>query len=107
VVAIGDHVEIYNPAQVSVADYAVISQGVYLCTASHDYRRWSFPLIEQPITIGAHVWVASRAIVQMGVILEEGCVVGAGSVVTRNLPAWTVCAGNPCRVIKHYDKSHD
>lgn len=107
VVAVADDVEIYNPAQIDIGDFTVISQGAYLCGASHDYQRWQFPLIVRPITIGRHAWVAARAIVQMGVTIGEGCVIGAGSVVTRDMPPWTVCAGNPCRVIRHYEKSED
>lgn len=107
VVAVADDAEIYNPEPIEIGDYAVISQGSYLCGASHDYRRWQFPLIAQPITIGRHAWIAARAIVQMGVSVGDGCVIGAGSVVTRDMPPWTVCTGNPCRVIRHYEKSED
>ncbi len=105
VVAIANEAEVYNPELVRIGDYAVISQGAYLCGASHEYRQWSFPLVAKPITIRHHAWVAARAIVHMGVTIGEGCVVGAGSVVTRDLPAWSVCAGNPCRVLKTYEKT--
>jgi acetyltransferase-like isoleucine patch superfamily enzyme len=40
----------------------------------------------------------------MGVTVGEGCVIGSGSVVTRDMPAWTVCAGVPCRPIRPYAK---
>lgn len=103
-VAIADGAEIYNPSLVKLGDYAIISQGAYVCGASHDYTRWSFPLISKPIVVEDHAWIAARAIVQMGVTLGKGCVIGAGSVVTRNMPAWAVCAGNPCRVLKMYAK---
>jgi putative colanic acid biosynthesis acetyltransferase WcaF len=102
--AIADGAEVYNPAPVDIGEYAVISQGAYLCGASHDYRLWHFPLIASPITVGKHAWVAARVIVQMGVRIGDGSVIGAGSVVTRDMPAWSVCAGNPCRVIKSYRK---
>jgi putative colanic acid biosynthesis acetyltransferase WcaF len=101
---IGEGAEVYNPSLINIGDYAIVSQQAYLCGASHDYRRWDFPLISQPITIGAHAWIAARAIVGMGINIGEGCVIGAGSMVTKNMPEWTVCAGNPCRVIKQYRK---
>lgn len=107
VVGIADDVEIYNPSPIVIGDHAVVSQGAYLCGASHDYRRWSFPLVTQRIEIGAQAWIAARAIVHMGVRVGEGAVIGAGSVVTRSVPDWTVCAGNPCRVIRIYEKRHD
>ncbi len=106
-VAVADDAELYNPQLLTIGDYAVISQGAYLCGASHDYRQWRFPLISAPIVVGSHAWVAARALVLMGVTLGEGCVVGAGSVVTQSMPPWTICAGNPCRVIREYEKSAD
>jgi putative colanic acid biosynthesis acetyltransferase WcaF len=102
--AIADGAEIYNPSRIELGEYAVISQGACLCGASHDFESWEFPLLSAPIVIGAHAWIAARAIVRMGVTIGAGCVVGAGSVVTRDLPAWTVCAGVPCRVIRAYTK---
>lgn len=107
VVAIADGAEIYNPSPITIGDFAVVSQGAYLCGASHDYKLTSFPLISDSIRIGPSAWIAARAILQMGVTIGEGCVIGAGSVVTKDMPAWTVCAGNPCRPIKPYEKSHD
>lgn len=100
--AIADGAEVYNPSPVRIGEWAVVSQGAYLCGASHDYESPEFPLISQPISIGAHAWIAARAIVHMGVTVGEGCVIGAGSVVTRDMPAWTVCAGVPCRPLRPY-----
>jgi putative colanic acid biosynthesis acetyltransferase WcaF len=102
---IGDGAEIYNPSLIQIGQYAIISQQAYLCGASHDYRRWDFPMISRPITIGPHAWIAARAIVGMGINIGEGCVIGAASIVTKNMPEWSVCAGNPCRVIKEYRKA--
>jgi putative colanic acid biosynthesis acetyltransferase WcaF len=103
-VAVADGAEIYNTSRIELGDYAVISQGAYLCGAGHDFESWEFPLVSAPITIGAHAWVAARAIVHRGVTIGDGCVIGAGSVVTRDMPAWTVCAGVPCRALRPYEK---
>lgn len=54
----------------------------------------------QPVIIGENVWIGNRAIILPGVTIGEGAVVGAGSVVTRDVPARTVVAGNPARVIR-------
>lgn len=97
---IADDAEIYNPAQVMLEEGAVISQGALLCAASHDYEHLDFPLVNAPIQIGRKAWVAARAIVLPGVRIGDGCVVGAGSVVTKSMPPNTVCGGNPARVIK-------
>ena len=102
---IADGAEVYNPCLITLGERAVVSQGAYLCGASHDYTQWAFPLLAASITVGPHAWVAARAIVHMGVTIGEGAVIGAGSVVTRSMPAWTVCAGVPCHPIRTYAKT--
>jgi putative colanic acid biosynthesis acetyltransferase WcaF len=102
--AIADGVEIYNYSRIELGEYAIVSHGACLCGVSHDFESWESPLLSAPIVIGAHAWIAARAIVRMGVTIGAGCVVGAGSVVTRDMPAWTVCAGVPARVLRAYTK---
>jgi putative colanic acid biosynthesis acetyltransferase WcaF len=97
---VADGAELYNPAPIHLGARAVVSQGAFICTASHDYRKDSFPLVAKAIAIGADAWVGARAIVLPGCDVGEGSVIGAGSVVTRATPAWSVCAGNPCRVVR-------
>ena len=97
---IADGAEIYNVEKIVIGKDAVISQGAFLCAASHDYANADFPLIAKPIRVGDRTWIAARAIVLMGVTVGDDCVIGAGSVVTKDVPAKSVCAGNPCRVIK-------
>lgn len=100
-VALGEGVNIYNFAPVSLGAHSVVSQFGYLCTGTHDYTRPDMPLTFAPITIGSQVWVAACAFVAPGVTIADGVVVGACSVVSRDLDeAWTVYAGNPCRRIK-------
>ena len=97
---IADGAEIYNPAKVVLCEGAIVSQGAYLCAASHDYEDPDFPVIEATIRIGQRAWVAARSIVLLGVTIGDDCVVGAGSVVTKSMPPNTLCAGNPAKVIK-------
>jgi len=98
--AIGDGAEIYNVAPIELGARSIVSQNAYLCTASHDHRLESFPLITAPIRLGARAWVAARAIVLMGISLGDGAVAAAGSVVTRDIPAGCVAAGNPARIVR-------
>ena len=93
---LGPRVICYNMAPVHLGTRAIISQGVHLCTGSHDYTSSSFQLFSKPITVGANAWVCADAFLAPGVAVGEGCVIGARSVVTRDQPAWMVCAGNPC-----------
>ncbi len=98
-VGIGDGAVIYNQAPISVGHGAVVSQEAFLCTGTHDYQDPSFPLVAKPIFIGPKAWVAARAFIHPGCTVGEGAVVGACSVVTKDVPAWTIVAGSPSRVI--------
>jgi len=97
---IGPRVEIYDKAQVVIGDFVIISQDSYLCTASHDVTSRSMELVLKPIELKNGVWVAAKSIVLPGVTLEVGAVCGAGSVVTKDVPAWSVVAGNPAKKVK-------
>jgi maltose O-acetyltransferase len=70
-----------------------------ILTLGHDPRSADFADRGGPVTIGNHVWIGYRAIVLPGVSIGEGAVVGAGSVVTRDVPAFAIVAGNPARLI--------
>jgi putative colanic acid biosynthesis acetyltransferase WcaF len=98
--AIANDAEVYNPATVRLGSHACISQGAYLCGATHDFDDPAFPMIWAPITIGDYAWVAARATVLMGVTVGEGAVLGLGAVATRDLQPWMVHAGNPARPIR-------
>jgi putative colanic acid biosynthesis acetyltransferase WcaF len=77
----------------------VVSQYAFLCCASHDISSPIMDLTHRPITIGPQSWVAARAFVGPGVVVGEGAVVGACAVVMKDVPPWTVVAGNPARTI--------
>ena len=99
-VTAADGAEIYNPATVTLGSHAILSQDAYLCGATHDYDDPAFPLIAFAMSMGAYSWVCARASVAPGVSLEEGAVLGLGSVATRNLDAWSVYAGVPAIKVK-------
>lgn len=98
--AIGSKAKCYNPGKIIIGSKAIISQGAYLCTASHDITNKDNPLITAPIHINSFAWVAADAFVGMGVTIGEGAVVGARAAVFKDVEPWTVVGGNPARLLK-------
>lgn len=97
---VGPHTNLYCKDAIIIGDDSVVSQGTYLCTASHDITNLMLPLKTAPIKIGDHAWVAANAFVGMGVTIGEGAVVGATASVYKDVEAWTVVGGNPAKVLK-------
>ena len=97
---IGPNVVVYNKDRISIGVSVVISQDVFLCTASHDVNSSTFELITKPITISKGAWIGARAIILPGVTIGEGAVVAAGAVVTKDVEPWMVVGGNPAKPIK-------
>lgn len=97
---IGNGAILYSQGKITIGKRVVISQGAQLCSGTHDYNDPGFPLITMPIRIGDQAWIAADAFIHPGITIGEGCVVGARAVVTKDMPAWMVCAGHPCKPIK-------
>jgi putative colanic acid biosynthesis acetyltransferase WcaF len=97
----GDHaclsedVDCYCVDKIRIGAYSTISQYSFLCTASHDYRRASFPLVTAPITIGERAWVTADVFVGPGVTIGDGAVITARSSVFDDIPPWVVATGSP------------
>ena len=92
---VGDGVIFYSLGDIELGKNVVISQKTYLCTGTHDYKQSSFPIYSQKITIEDEVWVASDVFVSPGVKIENGVVVGARSLVTKDLAAGGIYIGSP------------
>ncbi|CAA6678618.1 Unannotated [Lentimonas sp. CC4] len=99
-VALAHDTVLLNFAKITVGSMTVISQHTHLCTGSHDTSDPHFQLIFKPIQIEPECWIASRSFIAPGVTIGRGCVIGANSVVTKDQPSWSICAGNPCIRIK-------
>ncbi len=97
---IADRVILYSQGKITIGRRAVISQGAHLCAGTHDYTQPGFPLVTKPIYIGNAAWIAAETFVHPGVTIGEGCVIGARSVVNKDMPSWTICAGHPCKPLK-------
>jgi len=99
-VYIDERVNLYNAYGITIGSRVIVSQGAFLCTASHDHEDPTFPLIGKPITLRDDTWVAAEAFLAPGVTVNAGGVVGARAVVVKDVEAWTVVGGNPARMIK-------
>lgn len=97
---LGDDVDCYSLAPIRLGAGAVVSQYCYLCSASHDARLATLPLVSAPIEIGARAWVTADVFVGPGVTVGEGALVTVRSTVLEDVPPWTIASGNPARPVK-------
>ena len=94
---------ILDCAKVKIGDNVFIAPNVSLFTAGHPIhheprnQEYEYAL---PITIGNNVWIGGNTVVNPGVKIGDNCVIGSGSVVTKDIPANSIAVGNPCRVIR-------
>ncbi|HEY4188101.1 MAG TPA: putative colanic acid biosynthesis acetyltransferase [Polyangia bacterium] len=98
--ALGDGVDCYNVARITLDEGAIVSQYAFLCTASHDLDDPGRRLITAPIHLGRFSWVCAAAFVHPGITLGEGAVAGARAVVIKDVAPWHVVAGNPATFLK-------
>jgi acetyltransferase-like isoleucine patch superfamily enzyme len=114
---VGEGVRIWSAGSITIGDRVLISHHVNIFDSdthplSASKRRAQFQAIsrighpkeidlrEAPVVIGNDAWLGAMAIVLKGVTIGEGAIVGAGSVVTRDVPPWTIVAGNPAKAIR-------
>jgi maltose O-acetyltransferase len=94
---------ILDVVKVTIGEYAQIGPAVQIYTAYHPVEpalRKSGAEAGKPVVIGNNVWLGGGAIICPGVTIGDDAVIGAGSLVTRDIPAGVVAVGNPCRVIR-------
>ena len=91
--------ELYAWGRIEIGRRTLISQGVKLLTGTHNYNSPHFEGIAKQIRVGDYVWVGAYALILPGVTIGNEAVVGAGTVVTREVPPRAIVAGNPAQVI--------
>ena len=97
---LGDGAHAYCLGKIVLEANCTIAQEAYLCTGTHDFSDPAKPLQTAPIRVERDAFVGARAFILPGVTVGAGAVVGACSVVTRDLAPHSINAGNPCRFIR-------
>lgn len=92
-------------ALIKIGDYVQTGPNVMMFAYNHGYELNNIPMIKQPyfeddIIIENDVWIGAGSIILSGVKIGEGAVVGAGSVVTKDIPKYSIFVGNPAKFIK-------
>lgn len=102
---IGVNAKIYGRCK--IGDYVMMGEDCTIITRNHRFDRTDIPMMhqafseERPVIIGNDVWIGDRVTILPGVQIGDGCIVGAGSVVTHDIPPFVIAAGNPAKVIKY------
>ncbi len=101
-VFVGQNAVIYGQGGVHIGENTLLAPGVTLIAATHHFASRDIPIKFQPetymgIRIGSDCWLGANVVVLDGANIADGCVVGAGSVVTSDLPAFSVAVGVPAR----------
>ena len=92
---VGGRAILYSVDKINIGSNCVVSDGAFLCTASHDIKSRCFELKTAPIEVGSSVWIAARAVVLPGRKIGNGAVVGCSAVVMSDVEPWNVVVGNP------------
>lgn len=107
---IGERLKILCNDKVYIRKNALLAGDILITTENHGMDIQSGipygkqPLSNKPVEIGEYSWIGEKAVIMPGVTIGKRAIVGAGSVVTRSVPDYTVVAGNPARPIKKYDE---
>lgn len=97
---IGDSVELALHDRIQIGDFVCINDGSKLLSATHDLQDPLWQHIKKPIIIEDYAWIATNSLILPGVHIGKGAVVGAGAVVSKDVPAYGIVAGNPAQIMK-------
>jgi maltose O-acetyltransferase len=92
---------------IKIGNNVMMGPEVIILTISHKYDRLDIPMLEQghdlpePVIIGGDVWIGTRAIILPGISIGKGAIIGAASVVTKDVPDYAIVCGNPTKVVKY------
>ena len=92
----------------TIGKQVIVAQNVVMSGLNHNYEEITRSIQSQgtrtaPIIIEDDCWIGANVVITAGITIGKHCVIAAGAVVTKNIPAFSIAAGNPARVIKKYD----
>ena len=96
---LGECTNAYSLGKITISEGATVAQEAYLCTGTHEFSNLALQLIVKKITIEPHAFIGVRAMIMPGVNVGKNAVVGAMSIVTKDVPSDQVVAGSPARKI--------
>lgn len=96
---LGDRANAYSLGEIEIGARATVAQEAYLSTGTHDFTQSGMPLVTAKITVGEDAFIGARAFVMPGIRIGARSIVGAGSIVTKDVAEGSKVAGNPAREI--------
>ncbi len=101
------------PSKVTIGNNVMMGRDVIILATRHHFERLDVPMCTQgrtellPVQIEDDVWIGTRVIIMPGVTLGKGSIVGAGAVVTKDVPSYAVVGGVPARILKYRKESNN
>ncbi len=96
---INNHCFIDNRGKITVGRNSSISIGTWILTMGHDIESPEFRAVIKEVSIGSHVWICARCIIQPGVVIGDGAVVLPGTVVCKDVSPFSIVGGVPARIV--------
>lgn len=103
--ALNSFVQLYGHGGIVVGKYTQIGPNTVITTTGHDYRSSDLETAYSPIVIGERVWIGANCTILGGVTIGDQAVIGAGAVVTKDIPPFSVAVGVPAKVVRTFDQT--
>ena len=98
--AVNSFAKLFGHGGIEIGDRTQLGPACLITTTHHDYQRDDLRTEFRKVTIGKGVWIGANTLILPGVTIGDDCVIGGGSVVTRDIPSGSIAVGSPARVIR-------